>query len=104
MTSVSRPQPFTLNSLRKHLVAALSELARLHSFLDLPASERDCAVEPGKQWLAVIDAMTAAERSKPSLIDDRRTLRIAAGAGVAPDVVRTLLEYYMAVEPLIQRA
>jgi signal recognition particle subunit SRP54 len=47
-----------------------------------------------KRMAGIIDSMTAAERKDPSIVDNRRRQRIAAGAGVAAPQVNDLLKQY----------
>ncbi|MEB3779315.1 MAG: signal recognition particle protein Srp54 [Desulfurococcales archaeon] len=55
------------------------------------------------KWLAIIESMTYEELDNPDIIDRRRIRRIAMGAGVKPDDVKELLNYYKNMKTLMKR-
>lgn len=52
----------------------------------------------------IIDSMTPAERSNPKLLDNKRRMRIAAGAGVATAQVNELVKQFDMLAPIMQMA
>lgn len=56
-----------------------------------------------KRIQGIIDSMTLAERSNPSLIDISRRRRIAAGAGVEPSDVSSLVKQFDAMAAFVRQ-
>jgi signal recognition particle GTPase len=54
--------------------------------------------------VAIIDAMTEADRAAPDQLTDDDRARIAAAAGVSPEQVRTLCEQFAQMRELVTRA
>ncbi len=52
----------------------------------------------------IIDSMTPSERSNPKLLDNKRRMRIAAGAGVATAQVNELVKQFEMLAPIMQMA
>ena len=54
-----------------------------------------------KQMCGIIDSMTPAERTDPSIIEPRRRQRIATGSGVQPKQVNELIKQYNMMKPML---
>lgn len=92
---------FTLDDFRRQVVL----MKKIGVFADLDdrlteedEDSADLASDGGeaefRRMMAILDAMTPAERQEPSLIDSEARVRIASGAGVtAEDIARLLDEY-----------
>ncbi|GBC68986.1 Signal recognition particle protein [archaeon HR01] len=66
----------------------------LPGMADLPEEELEKAEERIKKWSAIIQSMTAEEKSNPQIVDDSRARRIARGAGVSERDVKELIRNY----------
>ncbi len=53
------------------------------------------------QLCGIVDSMTKAERRNPAIIDVKRRMRIASGAGVQPKQVNELIKQYDMMKPLV---
>jgi len=53
------------------------------------------------QLCGIIDSMTRAERRNPGIIEVKRRMRIAAGAGVQPKQVNELIKQYDMMKPMV---
>jgi len=93
---------FDLSDLRQQL-KTMRKMGSLSSMMDLlPGMGRlKDKIDPSKlddkvivRQIAVIDSMTPAERRNPDLMNARRRLRVAKGAGVTVNDVNKLLKSY----------
>jgi signal recognition particle subunit SRP54 len=66
--------------------------------VDTEAGERDM-----RRSLAIIDSMTAAERTESSIINGSRRKRIARGSGTAVEDVNRLLKQYVQARKLMKQ-
>ncbi|MCY0859469.1 MAG: signal recognition particle protein Srp54 [Sulfolobaceae archaeon] len=64
------------------------------SMLTIPDEQLKLSEEKMNKWLHIMDSMTYKELDDPSVIDRSRIRRIAYGAGVSPEDVKELLQYY----------
>ncbi len=64
------------------------------SMLTIPDEQLKLSEEKMNKWLHIMDSMTYKELDDPSIIDRSRIRRIAYGAGVSPEDVKELLQYY----------
>jgi signal recognition particle subunit SRP54 len=86
-------QPGLMMKMMK-LLPGMGELSKMMEGMDAEGEV--------KRKLGIIDAMTAAERRSPKLIDPSRRNRIAKGAGVPVQEVNSLLKEYDMMAPLVK--
>lgn len=55
-----------------------------------------------EKWLHIMDSMTYDELDHPTIIDKSRINRIARGAGVSPNDVKELLQYYETLVKMVK--
>jgi signal recognition particle subunit SRP54 len=68
----------------------------------MKAMESEDAEGEMRQMVGIINSMTREERRNPKIIDQNRRQRIAAGAGVPPQQVNTLVKQFDMMAPLMQ--
>ncbi len=59
------------------------------------------SVKNVRQMVGIVDAMTPSERQNPKLIEVSRRRRIAAGAGVPPQMVGELIKQFETLKPMM---
>lgn len=108
MSQDDRPdRSFTLDDFRKQVVL----MKKIGVFSDLDAQlfpeedSSDLSSDGGeaefRRMMAILDAMTPAERLEPSLIDAEAHLRIAAEAGAEPEDVSKLLDEFETMSRMV---
>ena len=98
---------FTLEDFRRMLLkfanpSLLEKMVR--RFVDKSVREKKRHINVKREvarTIGIIDSMTAEERCYPKLVDANRERRIAAGAGVTPRDVRSLLKQYFIIRPIM---
>jgi signal recognition particle subunit SRP54 len=55
-----------------------------------------------KRLFGIIDSMTPYERDNPKIIDNKRRIRIAAGSGVAPQMVNEMIKQFDQIAGLMK--
>ncbi|MDR3078000.1 MAG: signal recognition particle protein [Planctomycetota bacterium] len=98
---------FDLNDFLEQL-ASLRRMGSFKNILSLipglgAAKDLDLDESQFKQFEAVIQSMTRAERTNPEIIDNRRRARIAAGSGRRPADVAALLKQFQEMRKITSR-
>jgi signal recognition particle subunit SRP54 len=98
------PQKFTLDDFRKLLDQAINPAAPSHWMTMLPGVMDEAAREELGRVRGIIDSMTPEERRDPvNLIQESRSRRIAAGAGVEPGDVEQLVRQFEGMADIMDR-
>ena len=84
----------------KDIMGKLPGMSDLAGSLDAEGVDADGEM---KRVQGIIDSMTAAERSNPHLIDIPRRRRIAAGAGVDPSDVSSLVKQFDGMAAMVKQ-
>ena len=100
---------FTLNDFRNHMIkmAKPGLLTKMIGMLGGGMGDMAAAMnspEAGKEirrMCGIIDSMTEAERTDPSIIEPQRRQRIAKGAGVQPKAVSELVKQFNTMKPML---
>lgn len=102
---------FDLNSLRKQL-GMMRKMGSLSTMLDLlpGMGKLKDKIDPSKlddkmviHQIAIIDSMTPRERANPDLMNAKRRLRIASGAGVTVHDVNKLLKSFTQMQDMMKK-
>lgn len=102
---------FTLNDFRNHMIKiakpglmtkmlgllpGMPNMGEMAAAMNSPEASKEI-----RRMCGIIDSMTEAERTDPSIIEPRRRQRIAAGAGVQPQAVNELVKQFNTMKPML---